>query len=332
MGSIKKIKDEYVIEFYARGLKYQQKAGSDRALAEKTLKEIEEKIARGEAALIVRDIDVDIFLHDFLDFAAKNYPSKTVIRFSSTAEHFGNFLKHDKAHIVKLSEVTPGVIEDYRASFFKNRGKKAVKPSIVNLTLLLLRDIFEYAIKLGYINDNPTLHAVLTKTAEKDFPCVLSENEIYKLIFTAPENLKQIMEIMYLTGLSVREVLYLKYEDLDRVKNLLKVRGQKAREIPLHPKIQGIFGDGNAGFVFRGTGEKLKEKDLNSQFAVLIDNLHLNKAITLNTLRHSFAKRLTEKGVLLGPLHKILGHSDIAKSLIYARFFQQNIKEQAYQL
>ena len=93
MGSIKKIKNEYVIEFYARGLKYQQKTGPDRALAEKTLNEIEEKIARGEAALIVRDVDIDIFFDDFLDFTAKNYPPKTRTRFRSAVEHFGDFLR-----------------------------------------------------------------------------------------------------------------------------------------------------------------------------------------------------------------------------------------------
>ena len=334
MGSIKKIKNEYVIEFYARGLKYQQKTGPDRALAEKTLNEIEEKIARGEAALIVRDVDVDIFFHDFLDFAAKNYPPKTRTRFRSAVEHFGDFLRHGKAHIVKLSQITPGVIEEYKASFRQDsRSEKAVKPSVINFTLLLLRDIFEYAIKLGYLNDNPTLHTVFLKISERNFPLTLSENEIYKLIFAAPAGLKQITEAIYLTGLSLREAVHLKHEDLDRAKKLLKVHGRKAREVPLHPKIQGMIADGGKGFVFRDEGgEKFKERDLSNQFAALAGKLYFDKVMTLDTLRHSFAKRLVEKGVLLGPLHRILGHSDIAKAFIYARFFRQDIAEQAYQL
>ena len=44
MGEIKKIGEEYYIEFYARGLKYQQQAGTDKRQAEELLRNIEEKI------------------------------------------------------------------------------------------------------------------------------------------------------------------------------------------------------------------------------------------------------------------------------------------------
>ena len=56
MGTIRKIGDEYFIEFFARGLKYQQKIGLDPARAEQALKEIEAQIARGEALTIVREM------------------------------------------------------------------------------------------------------------------------------------------------------------------------------------------------------------------------------------------------------------------------------------
>ena len=47
MGSIQKVGDDYFIEFYARGLKYQQKIGSDKQAAQKALDTIESQIAKG---------------------------------------------------------------------------------------------------------------------------------------------------------------------------------------------------------------------------------------------------------------------------------------------
>ena len=44
MGTVRKIGNEYYIEFYARGLLYQQKAGQQKEVAEQMLKEVEEKM------------------------------------------------------------------------------------------------------------------------------------------------------------------------------------------------------------------------------------------------------------------------------------------------
>ena len=149
MGQIKKIGDEYYIEFYARGLLYQQKAGPDKVQAERLLNDIESKIAQGEAATIVRDVDVDIFFKTFLENAAVEHTPKTLARYQDVTSHFVQFLPRD---IQKLSSITPRVIEDYRAHLWQQN------PQVLNFNIFLLRDIFDYSIKLGYLNDNPTLH------------------------------------------------------------------------------------------------------------------------------------------------------------------------------
>ena len=62
MGKIRKIKDDYYIEFYARGLLYSQMAGQDYQEAQEKLNAIELVIAEGEALTLSRHIDlVDFF-------------------------------------------------------------------------------------------------------------------------------------------------------------------------------------------------------------------------------------------------------------------------------
>ena len=154
MGKVLKIGDNYYIEFEARGLKYQQKAGDSEEQALAMLASTEAKIRQGEMNAVVRDVPVAVFRKDFSDFAVLSYPSKTTRRLESATAHFFNFVASNYFEATLLSNITPKVIEDYK--FTLTTG--GTKPWVVNFTLLLLREMFQYAIKLGYLNDNPTLH------------------------------------------------------------------------------------------------------------------------------------------------------------------------------
>ena len=165
MGQISKIGDTYYIEFYARGLLYSKVAGSDRAAAERLLKETEETIASGEALTIVREIDLPVFVQQFYIYASQEFSARTVIRFKLTGEHFTSFLIKQYPMAIHLSNITPSVIETYKLFL-----AATVRPKVVNFTLLLLREMMEHGIKLGFIHDNPTLHVQLLPLPNKRRP------------------------------------------------------------------------------------------------------------------------------------------------------------------
>ncbi len=156
MGQIRKINDTYYIEFYARGLLYSQIAGNDLETARDLLLQIEGKIERGENLTISRHIELQDFFRRFLAEATTQHGSSSVRRFSSTIRHFSDFLRNDFPKIHQLDQVVPSVVESYKADL-----ARAQKAKIVNLSVLLLRDILEFGIKLGFINDNPGLHVRL---------------------------------------------------------------------------------------------------------------------------------------------------------------------------
>jgi len=154
LGQIRKINDVYYIEFYARGLLYSQPAGQTQEQAEVLLAQVEAKIAGGEALTITRHIElVDFFGRFLIEARNQSHSVKTLQRFSSTITHFNSFLQAEFPQVHQLAQLTPSVFESYKAYLAKTRKSK-----IVNLTILLLREILEYGIKLGFINDNPTLH------------------------------------------------------------------------------------------------------------------------------------------------------------------------------
>lgn len=154
MGGIYKIGNQYFIEFMARGLKYQQLAGSDENAARALLSSIEEKVKNGEALAIVRDTPLVLFLSEFSRSIAGKYSSRTIRRLELAGGHFADFLSTYFESVRLLSDVTPKVIESYRHTAIKAKAR----PWRINFTLILLREIFEQAVRAGYINDNPTLH------------------------------------------------------------------------------------------------------------------------------------------------------------------------------
>ncbi len=156
MGTIRQIGDTYYIEFYARGLLYSQIAGPDLAAAQKLLNQTEATIAGGEALTVVRHIDLVVFVEQFIGYIQPEYSAKTVSRFGDLILHFQKFLAKDYPDIKQLSQITPSVIESYKVFLVSSVDNK-----MVNFSILLLREIMEYGIKIGFLNDNPTVHVRL---------------------------------------------------------------------------------------------------------------------------------------------------------------------------
>ena len=318
---IKKIGDEYFIEFFARGLKYQQKAGMDRAAAQALLDDIEAKIARGEAAMIVRDVDVDIFLADFCEYTQKRFPPKTARRFISLYEHFTSFLNSHAPSIAKLSSVTPQVVEQYKTFL----AKTSAKPRVINLTLILLRYVFEYSRKLGYLNDNPTFH--LQFLPHTTFRCQQDEPKINEILRTFPQEIQEVCRLILLTGLTRDEAIGLRWEDInlqERKVNIAHPARNALGESKLLPHEIPLDFDA-VSFL-----EKLKGKKKRNErfvFAGLSEGCRGNvKESFYPALRNIFAKKIIEKHVTLLRLQEILGLDDIAKVLRYAPFDKDSVK------
>ena len=212
MGTIRKIGDEYFIEFTARGLKYQQKIGPDQTRAEQALKDIEAQIARGEALAIVREIDLAVFFEQFLVYTKDEFGSKTANRFMDVTGHFKAFLKRQYPDKLQLSAITPSIFEAYKMHL-----TSSFKPVLVNFSILLLREMMEYGIKLGFINDNPTLHIRLLPWTAKN-PPVTKRYKLVRDLFAKGAGLGKICKLLSLSDIArilyYRNLIPLSREDM----------------------------------------------------------------------------------------------------------------------
>jgi site-specific recombinase XerD len=197
LGNIRQINGVYYIEFYARGLLYSQVAGQSLEEAQRLLSQVEEKIAGGEALTITRYIDLPDFFERFLSQARGERSPKTVGRFSSVIKHFSSFLKSDFSQVTQLSQITPAVLESYKAYLVKTQ-----KPKMANFTVLLIREILEFGIKLGFINDNPSLHLRLLPWSRAAQRRSTPRHELAKQLLSKGIGLAKCAQLMGLTDMA----------------------------------------------------------------------------------------------------------------------------------
>ncbi|MEI7998968.1 MAG: hypothetical protein WCH62_05625 [Candidatus Omnitrophota bacterium] len=200
MGQIRKVGNLFYIEFYARGLLYSQVTGDNEDLALLMLNNIEAKISQGEALMLVREINLIVFFEQFLTYSSDRFSQRSITRFIQTWENFNTFLRSTYPNVLNISHLTPHVIESYKIALIK-----IAKPKVVNLTILLLREILDYAIKKGFINDNPTIHIHLIELRSKSIKNTerlllvkkLLRNNVSLGSFYQLLNLKDVAQIMY---------------------------------------------------------------------------------------------------------------------------------------
>ncbi len=332
MGKIHQINDEYYIEFYARGLLYQQKAGKDLEKAQELLRSIEEKIASGEMLTAARDIELDVFFADFLKDARKRYHPATVRRLRSAIDGFLEFIRAGYSDVTHLSKVTPRVVEEYKAWGIKKRKNTpgGLNPKVVNLTLLLLSEIFEHGIKTGFINDNPTLHVRLLDVGSKG-PEILSDAQLTAIVEHLHESFRNMFVFMRYTGLRPAELLDLRWDQVDLNRQVIFVR---LREIPLMAPAKDILGKlfaaviDHKAHVFLGPGgQKVDIEMLYESFNNARDVSGLPASVTAVIFRRTFIVEFVQKRGSLLEIGKLAGIADIAKLMRYAGFYSNRAPE-----
>lgn len=170
---------------------------------------------------------------------------------------------------------------------------------------------------------------------EEKLPEVFSVEEMRK-IFAQITNLKHkaIFSLGYGCGLRVREILNLKFADIDRSRMVINIRGAKGnkdRVVMLDASILKLLEDywhefKPKGFVFNGHFKgQYTESSINQFLKKYCSKAGIKKNIHAHTLRHCFATHLYEAGTEMVLIQRLLGHSNIKTTQIYAKISTQKI-------
>lgn len=170
---------------------------------------------------------------------------------------------------------------------------------------------------------------------EDTLPVVLSQQECREL-FKAPRLLKHkfLLAFAYAGGLRMNEIRMLKIADVDLHRKQVHIRqgkGKKDRYVVLSNYLSQRFGKYLTEvkpqvYLFEGLtpGQPMGERSIQYVINEALQKTTIKKAVSMHTLRHSFATHLLEDGVNIQTIQKLLGHSDMRTTLVYLHVAQIN--------
>ncbi|MFO7823939.1 MAG: tyrosine-type recombinase/integrase [Cyclobacterium sp.] len=224
----------------------------------------------------------------------------------------------------------------------------------VNRKMATLRSFYKFLLKSEIISRDPTFKIQSLKKGRK-LPAFIQEKEMVDLLREANFNPdfegqrdRMVMEILYLTGMRLSELIGLKWNAVDLGNAQIKVlgKGKKYRIIPISLGLQKNIISYQK--VFKETFSLLDENDyfivkLNRRAAypmmiyrIVRKYLEIFVQTTKKSphlMRHTFATHLLNKGADLNAVKDLLGHSSLAATQVYTHNSIEKLKavyEQAH--
>ncbi len=176
-----------------------------------------------------------------------------------------------------------------------------------------LKDIKQIDIKLR-ADDNVKVPSTIPKAIDKNY--------IEEVFEDADILQKALLSVLYGAGLRISEVSHIKVEDVQGDWLIVQGKGDKQRQIPLHPKVkESIDRYIDTYNPKKWLFEKKKRQMSSHQLGYLIKKIFKAKGISASPhkLRHSFATEMLQEGARLTDLQKLLGHESIATTQIYTK-------------
>ena len=317
----------YIIDFIYKGKRHTISTKTqDKKLAQEIFQEIQGKIARG-TFLEPKEQRKDIYFKDFIEEYFKyveGHKKQSTIQLERTylprvLKIIGNKL---------LRSIDQHSIDKWQAQF-----ARAISPTTFNIVLRILHAAFNIAKRWRYIDENPFSHVEKLKVEEKRLFLRNSEVEkIFELIdadilramgpgqrenvIRFRKTFKLFVEFLLNTGLRREEALKLRMEHVDLSQNVISVEKTKTsqlRMIPLNRRAREILVE-----LGQNIFSKLNKHDVTNKFRHYLGKADL-VGFKLHSLRHTFATRLLSMGVDLYTISRLLGHTDIKTTMIYAK-------------
>jgi len=272
-------------------------------------------------------------INEFLQYIQyeKNYSSHTVLSYHNDMKQFCAFIQTDE-NSFQPNSIEAQQIQQWAMTLI-SEGKSARS---VSRKISTLKSYWHFLRQRGYTTKNPTSKIILPKT-NKPLPAFFKQKEMENALdesFLASDFEAQrdhlILEIFYLTGIRLSELIGIKDADFDLNEGTLRVTGKrnKQRIIPVSPdlcrKVEQHIRLRNEEVDFREdylllrlNGQKLYPKKVYNMVHQTMSQISTINKRSPHVLRHSFATSLLNEGADINAVKELLGHSSLAATQVY---------------
>jgi len=231
---------------------------------------------------------------------------------------------------IQLSELNYKVLSEYFEHRIQKSSIYAARKDLINLSAA-----FNKAIKDGYLIENPCKGFKRFKIPEK-LPMFYSKTEFEQLINAIDnQDIKDIATFAVYTGLRQMELITLEWTQINFNERIVIIdnrnhlsKSKKIRSIPLNDKALEVLNNRGqkTNPIFTINNEVIEQKKFSKDFKKYILNANLNPKLNFHSLRHTFASWLVQASVSIYEVSKLLGHSDIKTTEIYAHIRREDLK------
>ncbi len=279
-------------------------------------------------------------INNFIQYISreKGYSELTVKAYQNDLNAFAGFLK-DNYDIDNPGKVDYDIVRSWIIKLLEE-GKSN---SSVNRKLSSLKSYFNFLLKTGFIKSNPVKRIKSLKMPSR-LPGFIREDSMKKVFddfdkndfFSYRDFL--VLELLYVTGIRLSELINLKEDDVNFTENVLKVTGKrnKQRIIPFSEKDKediirymnfkkSMFEKRSPYLIVTDKGEKAYEKMIYRIVSKYLSGYTSTKK-SPHVLRHTFATHMLNNGSDLNTIKEILGHANLSATQVYTHNTIEQLK------
>lgn len=210
--------------------------------------------------------------------------------------------------------------EDITA-FIRSQQERGNKKSSLSTIQTCIISFYGWARDNEKITGNP-IKGLNNIKADARLPIYLTLDEVKTLFQTAiDERDNLIVKLLYVTGVRVSELVNIKKSDIDFKTGRIKIfgKGSKERMVTIRsPFVLDQLQKYSAEFADDQRIIELDTATVQQTLRKLRAQAGFKKKITPHKLRHSFATHLHQAGADILEIQKLLGHSNLNTTQIYA--------------
>ena len=239
-----------------------------------------------------------------------------------------------------LSQATTPMIK----SFLVQLKNEKLSNRSINRMISTLKTFYKFCMREGVVDKSP-MTGIRNLKLPKNLVKFVPESDINKVSFENSDDYtikrdELLFEILYQTGIRKAELIGLKDGDVDRMAMRIKVLGKRNKErfIPVGRNLLQMiehyqalrderFENHADRLLLNDKGEEMTPYFVYNKVHQLLEGVTSLRQKSPHVLRHTFATHLLDEGASLVAIQKLLGHTDLATTQVYAHNTIEQLKK-----
>ncbi len=284
---------------------------------------------------------MELIIQDFIEYLKSRQVSKNTL--VSYERDINQLVSHLEQIDKKMIDATSEDLQNY-VVYMQTIGKSN---ATISRSVASIKAFYKYLVKNKIIEENIAEELVAPKVEKKELT-ILTPKEV-ECLLEQPSSSdlkgqrdKAMLEVLYATGIRVTELISIKVSDVNLHSGYIKVKKKnKERTIPignvalkcLSEYIENvrpllIKTEEEETLFINANGQKMTRQGFWKILKQYKEQARIDKDLTPHTIRHSFAVHLLQNGAEVKMVQEILGHTDVASTLMYTQMADMKLRDE----